>query len=480
MRAVLVQIKLFAVLAMLVLGCAVRQQSQNKSVSELHSEVDSFTPRSLKVSADTLARALSRLDEITSLYFYDAVAWANTELPCDGRCMAMLISETLAATLPRNQVKTKLDDLRRGMPYKRWGHFPTIPGWRGFQGEIEHLLSQGRSRDGRHTFGEGLVRLPFNQSIFRKTNRLDSPGSAMEIGSILPVDIAKDMPRLYIGSDKFGHFLSTGFEYLEAYLETYDESLEKGLSPQQAHERAEFATYVRGILTEVTSLGGWLARVFSYADLAANNSGFLFFKEIYEGRSPYFVQDAKTGQWSRTSKPFSWRHFIDAAWDEAVNCSHYFDSVGGENQFQRKIARELFDLQKSTGQNFVCPVKPALCQSVVADYHKKFGEKATQALISPQCLDVAQGNKPQIVLTEADLDKIRDEFNQMGLYSGEYILTYSQNWCRQERDALIEQRCKALQGRDRDPATCRNRKSLVTSEGFRCALDIKDFLGWSF
>lgn len=461
-------------------ACAIRNQAQNDAGNQLQAEVDSFTPRSMNISEDTLARALKKLDDITNLYLYDAVAWANQELPCDSRCLAMLISETLASTLPRNQVKSKLEDIRRGTPYKRWGHFPTVPGWRGFQGELEHLLSRGRSRDGRYTFDEGLVRLPFNQSIFRNTNRLDSPGSAMEIGSILPIDLPSEGVRIYVGSDKFGHFLSTGFEYFESYLETYDETLQRGLTEKQAQERAEFATYVRGVLTEVTSLGGWLARVFSYADLAANQAGFIFFKDIFDGRSPYFKQDAKTGKWSRTETRFSWRQFIDPAWDEGINCSHYFDSVGGDNQFQRKVAKELVELKGATGESFVCPIRPDICKSTVASYQSKYGSEALKALISPQCLDVAQGRRQRFELTEKDLNNTQDEFNAMGFYSGEYIVRYSQEWCRNRRDWLIADRCASVRSRPSVEATCRDPKSMVTSEGFRCQLDMKDFLGWSF
>jgi hypothetical protein len=461
-------------------GCVVRRGPGNEPVSELRSEVDSFTPRTAPVDAAVIAAALAKLDAVSNAYLQEAVDWANSEPDCNSHCMAMLVSETLASTQPRGEVKKKLTDIRNGSPYQRWGRIPTVPGWRGFKGEIEHLLSKGKTTDGRHAIDEGVMHLPLDGSVFKDIGRLDSPGSFLEVGAILPIDLAPGVPRLFIGSDKFGHFLSTGFEYLEAYLETYDESVAKGLSPDEAHERAEFAMYVRGLLTEVTSLGGWIARVFSYADLSANHAGFLFFKDIFDRKSPYLRQDEATGKWSLTQTRFSWRSFVAASWDEALNCSHYFSSVGGGNNFQKKIVHELWELGERHGQRFECPVDPPTCTAMAQTYEAKFGKAALPALLSPQCLEIVQGQRAPLVFTEVDANRSDDELAALGFYSGEHVVKQSRSWCRAQRDALVAQRCAAHPLPGVSAGDCPKRIERVTSERFRCEMDLRDFLGWSF
>ena len=467
-------------LALMISSCAIRRNSQAANENELQSEVDSFTPRVEPIDPAVIAGTLDRLDVITNAYLKDAVAWANREPECNGYCMAMLVSETLAATQSHAAVSSKLADIRAGKPYGRWGRLPPVPGWRGFRGEIEHLLSKGRTQDNRYTIDDGIIRLPLTGSVFKTISRLDSPGSFLEVGAILPIDLTPNGLRVFIGSDKFGHFLSTGFEYLEAYLETYDETVAKGLSADAAREHAEFAMYIRGLLTEVTSLGGWLARVFSYADLSANHDGYLFFSEIYSNRSPYLKQNSQTKKWQLTSRPFSWRDFVDPAWDEALNCSHYFASVTGTNTFQKKIVRELVDLKAEHQQRFICPVDVEVCKTMVQTTEKQFSTSSASALISPQCIDVATGKRSLIELTEADAEKDAKQLDAIGFYSGEFIVTRSQQWCRKERDRLVAARCAKQPLAGMSAGDCVKKIERVSSENFRCELDATDFLGWSF
>lgn len=457
-------------------ACAVRKSIEDGQGSAVQSEVDSFTPRITEVTPEAAKAALKQLDDVTNAYLKDAITWANSQPQCESRCMAMIVSETLARTQPRSEAENRLKDIRAGTPYRRWGRLPPLPGWRGFLGEIEHLLSKGKTADQRYSIDQGIIRLPLDESVFQDIGRLDSPGSHLEVGALLPIDPGGQKPRLYIGSDKFGHFLSTGFEYLEAYLETYDESIAAGLTTKEAKDRAEFAMYVRGLLTEVTSLGGWLARVFSYGDLSANHAGYLFFQDIYQQRSPYLKQDKVSGRWSLGERRFAWLDFVEASWDEGQNCSHYFAPVNGGNHFAQKIVSELVTLEAKHQQRFFCPISGPVCQELAASTEQRFGRANREALVSPQCLDVTQGKAP-LTLQASDSKKSEKELNALGFYSGEYVTEAARAWCRKGRDALYEERCrqKGLSAKE-----CPSKLKKVTSEAFRCAMDTQDFLGWSF
>lgn len=466
--------------AVFQMSCAIQGGAANSGDnSDLRSEVDSFTPRTERLDPAASAAALTKLDSITNTYLKEAVDWANTEPDCNGHCMAMIVSETLAETQSRDAVTSKLTDIRNGKPYGRWGYIPQVPGWRGFQGEIEHLLSRGRTQDGRYSLDAGIIRLPLKDSVFRTVGRLDSPGSFLEVGAILPIDLTPSGLRVFIGSDKFGHFLSTGFEYLEAYLETYDETITQGRTPEEAKDHAEFAMYVRGLLTEVTSLGGWFARVFSYADLSANHDGYAFFTDIYHNRSRYLRQNPRTKKWELTNKPFAWRDVVDPSWDEGLNCSHYFASITGSNAFQQKIVAELVDLKTRYNQRFVCPIDMTVCKSIVEKAERKFGKVAAEALISPQCLEAAKGQRKPIELSHADMNKDADELNAIGFYSGEFIVERSKTWCRTQREKLVAKSCASRPLPNVSADACPQKIIRVSSERFRCELDTRDFLGWS-
>ena len=382
-------------------GCIESDRSRSAFENELASEVDSATPRVMNLDIEASGRALQRVDTITRVYLAEAVQWANRQSQCSSRCMAFIVAETLAASGTAGMAERKLEQIRRGEPYRRWGTIPQVPGWRGYFGAIEPLISKGRTTDGRFSMAEGIVRLPLSDSIFSQIAVKDSPGSFLEVGALLPYELdraspwlARDTDResienndriLFLGSDKFGHFLSTGYEYLEAYLETFDESLAAQLSGDDAAKRAYFAALVRGLLTEATSLGGWTSRVFSYGDLAANYAGFRFFKDIVDLKSSYFSYDAQAGKWKLTDKAFSWRDWIDPLWDEGINCSYYHSSILGDNNLQQQIFGRYLKYQKETGKDLSCPVLPPLCKQAAKAYMQKEPTYATTALVSPTC-----------------------------------------------------------------------------------------------
>jgi hypothetical protein len=477
---------LLGVSGLLMSGGCIRPKIGGASQdSTLASEVDSFTPRTMDVDLAKSKKALLSIDDVTNTYLDEAIAWAGRQESCSGRCMALIVSETLASSGSAKIATEKLEQIRKGAPYRRWGAPPQFPGWRGYFGAIEPLISKGQTTDGRFKLDGGIVRLPLQESVFQGISYKDSPGSFLEVGAVLPYEMPRKPlsfrsgERLFIGSDKFGHFLSTGYEYLEAYLETYDETIAADLTPEQAEKRAVFATAVRGLLTESTILGGWTSRVFSFGDLAANYAGFVFFKDIVDGKSPYVVYDSSLKKWRRGPQKFTWVDFVSPAWDEGINCSHFLPSIIGDNDLQQKVIAHYVAYAKKTGKDLSCPAIQESCNEIVESYRKKFGPALSETLISPTCRETA-GGLTRIKLTDADLRKDSDHYDRMGIYSGLTVKEQAKTWCRTQRDALVKERCESRTIEFGSMDLCMQKIKRVTSEGFRCELDTKDFAGWMF
>ncbi len=462
-----------------LISCRTTHPTTTRDNSELQSEIDSYTPQTMTLDPVKSKLALTELDRISRIYLSEAVAWANSQPSCDSFCMALIVSETLAASQKREMAQQKLENIRLGNRDKRWGAIPPLPGWRGFFGDIESLLSKGKSADGRYTLTEGVLHFPLKDSVFRNLNRFDSPGSFLEVGAILPIFRDETSPPLFIGSDKFGHFLSTGFEYMETYQETFDDTLKAGLSAAEAEERALFAVHVRGLLTETTSLGGWIARVFSYGDLSANFDGFRFFKDIVDGRSPYLAFDKDSKRWQIGPETFAWEKLVQDTWDEGQNCSHYFDSVQGTNDFAHKIVAQLVELQQKFGKDVSCPSLVDRCQAMAKREDRLYRNPYRKALISPQCLQIADGLRSKPSFTQADTSLSPEQLDQKGFLAGETVVKISRQWCAEQRDNLVKKRCQSLGKEFRTSTECLEKVKRITSEGFRCAFDTQDFLGWA-
>lgn len=468
-----------------MIGCTIRKPAAMSQDSQLASEVDSFTPRTQEVDMEKSRKALAIIDDVTNAYLDEAVSWAQRQGGCSSRCMAYIVSETLASSGSSKLATEKLDQIAKGAPYRRWGAPPQFPGWRGYFGAIEPLISKGKTTDGRFKLEDGIVRLPLQESVFQGISYKDSPGSFLEVGAVLPYEMPRrpfsfrSGERLFIGSDKFGHFLSTGYEYLEAYLETFDETVAAKLTTEEAEKRALFATSVRGLLTEATILGGWTSRVFSYGDLSANYAGFLFFKDIVDGKSPYVTYDKNLKKWVRGPQKFSWVDLVSPAWDEGINCSHFFPSIVGDNDLQQKVVSHYVAYAKKTGKDLSCPAIQESCQEIVESYRKKFGSIVSETLISPTCREVA-GGLTRIKLSDKDLKKDAEYYDRIGIYSGLTIKEQAKTWCRSQREALVKERCESRKEEFGGMESCIQKIKRVTSERFRCELDSTDFAGWMF
>ncbi|TNE91268.1 MAG: hypothetical protein EP330_05650 [Deltaproteobacteria bacterium] len=115
-----------------------------------------------------------------------------------------------------------------------------------------------------------------------------------------------------IGTDKIDHFVHFG--YLQWKKSRYGEEPERG--------------WKWGVQTERTFFGLYTSKAFSYADLAANDSGARFFASMFDEGGPVTLVD---GCVVETDAPFDWGDHVTGAWDEVLNPSVYTRKV------QRKI-----------------------------------------------------------------------------------------------------------------------------------------------
>jgi hypothetical protein len=118
-----------------------------------------------------------------------------------------------------------------------------------------------------------------------------------------------------MGTDKLGHFLGQGFQYYERYTRL-DPKLSEAARCAEVRER--------GHLQEVGQLGIATGGVYSFADLAANWQGMLFFMALFEDvaiegqhHARYLVR-GEDGAYRRV-RDFHWAEYVTPDWDEVLN-----------------------------------------------------------------------------------------------------------------------------------------------------------------
>lgn len=160
-----------------------------------------------------------------------------------------------------------------------------------------------------------------------------------------------------IGLDKLGHFIAQGFEYY-----TYNQSLPAGMSESARYD----AVRRQADQQERHQLGYATGGVFSFADLAANWQGMLFFMSLFadiqvEGqRHTRFFERAPDGHYRRV-REFHWSEWISSDWDEALNPSL------AESAILYQKLKHNFDW-RSAGQ-------PSICDEYKRDADAFFGPR---------------------------------------------------------------------------------------------------------
>ena len=217
-------------------------------------------------------------------------------------------------------------------------------------GKVEKFVAKSNYVETVHT--------PHEKSIYQDLNLVQSFAlHVYGMGTLIRVG------EHFIGSDKLGHFFYDGFRY-------YDKAFgPRGKGEQHAHNY--------GQTTEKGLFGYLMTGVFSYADLSANFHGLRFWNSIFgavkdplTGKKvdPYFT--CEKGSWVLTKK-FRLEKYVDAGWDEAINCNDYKDEE------IKKLVKSR--IAKDTKYR-ACPISMNKCNALVSKYrnHKHL-------IIHPSC-----------------------------------------------------------------------------------------------
>lgn len=165
----------------------------------------------------------------------------------------------------------------------------------------------------------------------------------------------------FIGSDKLGHFITTGYLYYQ--------KMRKGgikldvLAIGEKEERSYFGLETTGI--------------YSKADIAANWQGFdEFWRVLIEPDEDAFV-GCKDGVYTLL-RYFDWSKHANPAWDEGINCNEYKNE-----EMTKAIDNRIKLLEKQYNTNLSCPIETNKCQDII----KRFGDVAP-LVISEKCFGV--------------------------------------------------------------------------------------------
>ena len=136
----------------------------------------------------------------------------------------------------------------------------------------------------------------------------------------------------YIGTDKIGHFTDMGMHYYQTYVGYR----KKGMSEEQAVRQAIYVGTDEPLTGESKLLGYWTAGDYSNADLVANYTGMLFYRNLSEPqnikgqlRPPMLVRDGpywRIAPHVRADNDF-FAIFISDHLDEALNPGHFLENM---------------------------------------------------------------------------------------------------------------------------------------------------------
>lgn len=198
--------------------------------------------------------------------------------------------------------------------------------------------------------------VPFAQSVYQDFTLLESRAMAMAgLNPVLQINGIK------VGADKLSHFMTEGYEY---YMN------------QRAGKNLEQILH-QGIVEEEGGYGLAATGVKSYADMAANYQGYLFWRQVLDGPDPYLKCD--NGRWIQ-SREFRWQDFVSPSMDESVNCSNY-----RTEGMQKKVDTATENLARTydPGNAHVkCPMDPEACREALNSIRDP---AAAATVLHPRC-----------------------------------------------------------------------------------------------
>jgi hypothetical protein len=198
------------------------------------------------------------------------------------------------------------------------------------------------------------------ESMYQGIGVMESiPISIYPLGSLIRVS------GHVIAGDKFSHFFNVGWTYYKMYYRD-DRLLSEALDYGEGTERGIWGLATTGI--------------YSYADLSANFQGMRFWARILGEEDILGTQEESyfrcaVGEWTLV-RPFLWAEWIEASWDEGVNCNLFAD------RFEEKLEKSQVVPGLETVDFRECPVDSSVCEGL-QDLYGEFSPR----LLSPECLE---------------------------------------------------------------------------------------------
>jgi hypothetical protein len=204
------------------------------------------------------------------------------------------------------------------------------------------------------------ARVPVRKSIFRDIpfwKNLPVHAGKMGLGPVIRLN------GQLVGNDKIGHF--------------FDEGLHNYHLLQEGKSIADAVAY--GVETETGIFGLKATGVYSYADTVANFNGLNYWYRIMGSPltgtgDSYFTCDQGT---LKRNVSFTFRDYVDAGWDEGINCSEYRDE-----EYKTLVINQIKRLEENDaeGRAYQCPVIKTACDEIAP----KYGEYAKD-ILNPSC-----------------------------------------------------------------------------------------------
>lgn len=235
-------------------------------------------------------------------------------------------------------------------------------------GQMESLVNNLPNDESR--------KIPFEESIYRDFRFIETPtlASLKAMGAIIEIN------GHTISADKFGHFFSEGWSYFSlAYSDTI---------------HIETALFF-GEMSESIFFGALTTGVYSYADLAANFNGMRFWNRVL-GLNPDVLnplyKPAPYIQYSDNKfiimNQFDWREYIDASWDEGINCNSFRN-----DHLLNKVTTRIHQLNQQGNGDCTCPVE----NTDIAGLKKKYGKYSVNILNLTGNTVLSEDLQPQIL-----------------------------------------------------------------------------------
>lgn len=200
------------------------------------------------------------------------------------------------------------------------------------------------------------ARVPVRKSIYRDIpfwKNLPVHAGKMGLGPVIRLN------GHLVGNDKIGHFLDEGRHNFHIIHET--------LADKDNHQDPLAAAVAYGVETETGKFGLKATGVYSYADTVANFNGINFWFRIlgapYTGTGEsYFTCDQGT---FKRKADFTFREYVDAGWDEGMNCNTYRN-----DDYRERVLNQIRNLEKNDEQNrpYMCPVNKAALEEIAPKY----------------------------------------------------------------------------------------------------------------